>query len=358
MSTRLRSTIVCMTITAVLPCMFAAGGSSDRVVNSLLKAHNRERRLKELEPLTLSPQLCEAAYRHARDLAVHRMIGHTGSDGSTAAERVKRAGYVAARAGENCAEGQWTVGEVMTGWMKSPGHRANILARYTEMGAGWARDEDGTIYWCVDFGTPRSGAKKTPRKPDDIATAVVKQINRDRQSGRLVLLQPESSLSTAAMALSATMAAQDRLETEDDALKQIDKKTTAGRELQIKVCANVATPERAAALLEADDADRRSRFREIGVGYAVSKNGTPYWCALFATPSIRPFDDPTDKQSLAYPSAEPAWRKTHNQVCFTAKRPAGAGEGTARSSAPAATPRAAAPGTIKTRMPITQSSRP
>ena len=26
------------------------------------------------------------------------------------------------------------------------------------------------------------------------------------------------------------------------------------------------------------------RFEEIGVGYAVAKSGTPYWCAIFAKP--------------------------------------------------------------------------
>ena len=100
------------------------------------------------------------------------MISHTGTDGSTPADRIKRVGYVPGRTGENCAEGQWTVGEVMTGWMKSPGHRANILANYTEMGAAWARDDQGTIYWCVDFGTPRSGRTQSPG-----------QTGRDRRRG-------------------------------------------------------------------------------------------------------------------------------------------------------------------------------
>ena len=127
-------------------------------------------------------------------MALHQMIGHTGSDGSTVKDRVKRSGYVFVRAGENCAEGQWTVGEVMAGWMRSPGHRANILAKYTEMGAGWARDDQGTIFWCVDFGTPRLGRPNPPRRPDDMATAVVKQLNRDRQAGRMVLLQPDPVL--------------------------------------------------------------------------------------------------------------------------------------------------------------------
>ena len=40
-------------------------------------------------------------------------------------------------AGENIAQGQRTPGEVMDAWMKSPGHRENILkAEYDSIGVG------------------------------------------------------------------------------------------------------------------------------------------------------------------------------------------------------------------------------
>src|SRR5271155_4152210 len=201
---------ICLAALAVLSSDGAAREPVDRVVSVLLKAHNRERRRKDLDDFTLSPKLCEAAQIHARDMASHQMIGHTGTDGSAPADRIKRVGYVPRRTGENCAEGQWDVGEVMAGWMKSPGHRANILANFTEMGAAWARDEEGIIYWCVDFGTPRFRVPKSPVKPDEFAAAVVKEINRERQAGRMVLLQPDPKLARAAMALSSVMAARDR----------------------------------------------------------------------------------------------------------------------------------------------------
>jgi uncharacterized protein YkwD len=65
-----------------------------------------------------------------------------------------RAGYAYQRAGENVACGQRSVAEVMSGWMRSPGHRKNILGKYTEIGAACAIDTAGTPYWCVTFGTP------------------------------------------------------------------------------------------------------------------------------------------------------------------------------------------------------------
>ena len=54
--------------------------------------------------------------------------------------------------GENIAAGQQTVEEVMTCWMDSPGHRKNILANYTHIGAGIATGRNGKKFWCIDFG--------------------------------------------------------------------------------------------------------------------------------------------------------------------------------------------------------------
>ena len=73
-------------------------------------------------------------------------------------------GYVYVRVGENIAEGQKTVDQAMDSWMNSPGHRANILADFSEMGAARTEDDDGNNYWCVDFGTPmpRSSLTRPP----------------------------------------------------------------------------------------------------------------------------------------------------------------------------------------------------
>ena len=77
-----------------------------------------------------------------------KYLAHIGSDGSTAEQRIKAAGY---KAGwydngsgslsyprqENVAYGQDTAEEVVEGWMNSPGHRAAILAKDAkEIGVG------------------------------------------------------------------------------------------------------------------------------------------------------------------------------------------------------------------------------
>jgi uncharacterized protein YkwD len=160
---------------ALCCCLAAVNQAVDQPPTALLTAHNRERKLEKLAPLTLSPKLCESAGVHARDMAQHHTLDHTGSDHSTVSDRVKKVGYVYIHVGENIAKGQSTVEQVMDAWLHSPGHRANILGEFTEMGAARVEDDDGAAYWCVNFGAPM------PRlQPDVAAAAVVKQINSTR----------------------------------------------------------------------------------------------------------------------------------------------------------------------------------
>ena len=124
------------------------------VVERVVEAHNIERAKRKLLPLTLDPKLEAAAKGQARDMAERRKMSHKGGDGSSPFDRIQRAGYRFRSAGENVAYGFDDVGEVMSGWMHSTGHRRNILGNYTEIGVGRAIAKDGASYWCVTFGTP------------------------------------------------------------------------------------------------------------------------------------------------------------------------------------------------------------
>ena len=106
--------------TAFLAVCGMAGEPADPVVDAAVAAHNREWKHEKLGPLKLSPLLSESACAHARDMASHHKLDHKGTDGSTVTDRVKGVGYHRVRVGENIAEGQKTVDEVMTTWMKSP----------------------------------------------------------------------------------------------------------------------------------------------------------------------------------------------------------------------------------------------
>lgn len=58
--------------------------------------------------------------------------------------------------GENIAWGQNNEESVMSAWLWSPGHRANIMStRYTHIGCGASYSKYDRLYWCVCFGTPK-----------------------------------------------------------------------------------------------------------------------------------------------------------------------------------------------------------
>jgi uncharacterized protein YkwD len=125
-------------------------------VAELVAAHNRVRAAHHRPPLSVSAPLEAAAREHAHDMAKHRWMAHRGSDLSSPFRRMSSQGYTFRRAGENVAAGYPSVDAVMKGWMWSPGHRANILGRYTEIGAACATATNGTPYWCVTFGEPQA----------------------------------------------------------------------------------------------------------------------------------------------------------------------------------------------------------
>ncbi|WP_234834651.1 CAP domain-containing protein [Mycolicibacterium stellerae] len=90
-------------------------------------------------PVVANPQLTAAAARHANDVLETGTVGHTGSDGSSVAQRVTDAGYAPyAALGEIVFSGSGASGSptaAVASWMNSPGHRAIITdCRFTEAG--------------------------------------------------------------------------------------------------------------------------------------------------------------------------------------------------------------------------------
>jgi len=110
-------------------------------------------------PLVLAPPaLVRAASEHSQDMANHNYMDHTGRDGSSPADRVTRTGYKWQAVGENLASGILTPEEVVSGWVGSPHHCANLMdPRFRQMSVAYAVNtaSDNGIYWTQLFGTPR-----------------------------------------------------------------------------------------------------------------------------------------------------------------------------------------------------------
>ena len=130
-----------------------------QVRSALLAAVNAERKRAGGPPVTANSKLDQAAQRHAEDMLARHYFAHESPEGHTIRERAKEAGYDWRAIGENIAEGQTSVAEVMSTWMHSPGHRHNILSPdFKELGTGLALGRSGGEYrteWVQDFGTRR-----------------------------------------------------------------------------------------------------------------------------------------------------------------------------------------------------------
>ena len=108
--------------------------------DEVLALTNAERTSRGLNPLQPQPLLAQSSMIHAVDQLSARCaqgyLTHTGTDGSTGGDRIDRVGLTEWRRwGENIACGQRTAEQVHTGWMNSPGHKANILRpEFTHLG--------------------------------------------------------------------------------------------------------------------------------------------------------------------------------------------------------------------------------
>jgi len=109
---------------------------------------NKERVDQGKPRLTYNQALATAAYEHALDMSEQDYFDHTSKDGRTFGQRAKAAGYDAFPSAENIAWGQRDAAEVMDSWMRSSGHRSNILGGSNEIGVGYV---DGL--WVQVFGT-------------------------------------------------------------------------------------------------------------------------------------------------------------------------------------------------------------
>ena len=119
-------------------------------------------------------------------------------------------------------------------------------------------------------------------KPSEAAAALVKYLNEERKEREKPLLKADARLGKVAMELSAYMAKKDTSKIEGDPFKLVQTDAPRGREFRLLLSGNAPTHVDAAKSLMGEDASELDDFREIGVGYAIAKSGTPYWCTILA----------------------------------------------------------------------------
>jgi uncharacterized protein YkwD len=97
-------------------------GSADARINAI-------RAQAGLQAVRRNRTLDDAARAHAGDMAQRNFFSHTGSNGSSAGQRVKAAGYRWCMVAENIAKGYSSQGAAIETWRTSRSHYRNITHR-------------------------------------------------------------------------------------------------------------------------------------------------------------------------------------------------------------------------------------
>ena len=115
----------------------------------VIRLVNAERAKQGLKPLTYDWELGRVARYKSQDMRNNKYFAHNSPTYGTPFQMMKSFGISYRSAGENIARGQKAPQAVVSAWMNSSGHRANILnSSSTHIGVGYVADGN---YWTQMF---------------------------------------------------------------------------------------------------------------------------------------------------------------------------------------------------------------
>ncbi len=131
-------------------------GSSNTAVSSyeqkVVELVNVERQKAGLSSLTLDSNISNVARTKSKDMADNNYFAHQSPTYGSAGDMLRKSGINWSAWGENIASGQRTPEAVVTAWMNSPGHKANIMStNFSKIGVGYVTNSNGTPYWTQMF---------------------------------------------------------------------------------------------------------------------------------------------------------------------------------------------------------------
>ena len=245
-----------------------AGGADDTYADAkgaeqlIFAQLNRDRAAHQLPPLTWDERAATVARGHSTDMQEHDFVAHVSPRTGNAGDRAKAAGLASPLILENVARA-YSPSEVETGFMNSPGHRANVLSKdATHVGVGvvLGREVNGKreIYVTQMF------FRIPPKVP--IAQAheqAVAALDAARKGAGVTAVRVDPDLEDIAQDLASDLA---RGENKDTASRRADLRTEklASRYSSIiTVVVVVGDPQRFA-----DDSVLDARARHYGLGLA------------------------------------------------------------------------------------------
>lgn len=111
---------------------------------------NAYRKKKNLPQLVWNENVALAASKHSKAMAAKKTpFGHP--DFEQRMKAIKIPDVTLIGWSENVASGQLTAKEVVDGWLKSPGHKKNIVGMFHYTGIGVAKNKAGKLYFTQIF---------------------------------------------------------------------------------------------------------------------------------------------------------------------------------------------------------------
>lgn len=138
------------------------GAQADEVVRLV----NQHRAGLGLRSLAVSPSLTRSAVWKSGHMLANGYFGHADPAPPAArgvAERLRACGYTGGTWGENIAKGQQGAQAVMSAWLGSSGHRANIEnGAFSAVGVGAVSRAGAPIHWTQNFGVAGDDSQPAP----------------------------------------------------------------------------------------------------------------------------------------------------------------------------------------------------
>ena len=112
-------------------------GPAAPAIQEFVRLVNAKRRCIGLAELKWDSKIAAIAHGHSTDMASRNFFSHTSPDRKDPFERIRESKLVFSAAAENIASGPRTGQEAFDIWIRSPGHRKNMLdCRFTRHGVG------------------------------------------------------------------------------------------------------------------------------------------------------------------------------------------------------------------------------
>jgi uncharacterized protein YkwD len=196
-----KATIVQTQVAPTIPVLIAPPSLAPQIIKEpvsmnrdnyeILNFTNEERTGSSLNPLTANTALNTIASLRADDLFENQYFEHESPDGKSTSDLAVKVGYDYISIGENLALGNFGGNQgIVSAWMDSPGHKANILNdKYEELGVAVKEgifDGKRTTIAVQIFAKPLSDCPVPSKETKDLISKSASSIKEMQEQAKIM----------------------------------------------------------------------------------------------------------------------------------------------------------------------------